>query len=92
MVDTNGLARTIVSHYRKGYLQHKELVPHPEGGRPRFFSPREVARMMGFPESFKWTQQTDQRVYHQLGNAVVPPLVASIVKAMHQWHTHTFAQ
>ena len=42
----------------------------------RKFSPREVARLMGFPESFTLC---NQRSYHMLGNAVAPPLIASIV-------------
>ena len=42
----------------------------------RRFSPREAARLMGFPESFTLC---NQRSYHMLGNAVAPPLIASIV-------------
>jgi site-specific DNA-cytosine methylase len=37
---------------------------------PRFFTPREVARLQGFPESFVLDGLDPGRLYHQLGNAV----------------------
>ena len=41
--------------------------------RPRFFTPREVARLQGFPESFVLEGLDQGRLYHQLGNAVRLP-------------------
>ena len=54
------------------------------GGRqlPRFFTPREVARLQGFPESFvlDGLDGVDQgRLYHQLGNAVSPMYTTALV-------------
>lgn len=37
---------------------------------PRFFTPREVARLQGFPEKFVLDGLDPGRLYHQLGNAV----------------------
>eukprot|EP00041_Stephanoeca_diplocostata_P029468 m.870569 g.870569 ORF g.870569 m.870569 type:complete len:653 (-) comp23567_c0_seq1:2018-3976(-) len=48
---------------------------------PRFYTPRECARLMGFPEDFVIDEvcKSKNRIYHQMGNAVVPPVVASIM-------------
>jgi hypothetical protein len=52
--------------------------------RPRFFSPRECCRLMGFPEGFVVPGDADSRsgevgrFYQQVGNAVPPPLVAAV--------------
>ena len=48
---------------------------------PRFFSPRECARLMGFPERFA-LPKADGLAYRQLGNAVVPPLVGALAVAV----------
>ena len=46
---------------------------------PRFFSPRECARLQGFPESFVVDACRDNnRFYHQIGNAVSPPVIGAI--------------
>lgn len=41
----------------------------------RRFSPREAARLQGFPESFALCSQ---RAYHMIGNAVAPPVIAMV--------------
>ena len=43
----------------------------------RWFSPRECARLMGFPESFKLYPK-EKDTYAQLGNAVTPPIIAIV--------------
>ena len=48
------------------------------GPSPRFFSPRECARLMGFPESFRLPKVPEGVAYKQMGNAVCPPLVAAL--------------
>ena len=54
----------------------------PAGANPRFYTPRECARLMGFPEWFVIddTCKSKHRMYHQLGNAVVPPVVGAITR------------
>eukprot|EP00041_Stephanoeca_diplocostata_P022804 m.547496 g.547496 ORF g.547496 m.547496 type:complete len:683 (-) comp22155_c0_seq82:4015-6063(-) len=48
---------------------------------PRFYTPRECARMQGFPETFSPCDASGRnatRAYHQLGNAVSPVVIAAI--------------
>ncbi|KAK3245969.1 hypothetical protein CYMTET_44481 [Cymbomonas tetramitiformis] len=52
---------------------------------PRFFTPRECARLQGFPETFQvagYRGANDGRFYRQIGNAVCPPVVAVIAAAL----------
>merc|ERR1711870_150878 len=44
------------------------------------FTPRECCRLMGFPDWYKVLGE--KRSYHELGNAVCPPVVKSIVECM----------
>ena len=46
-------------------------------GRPRRLTPRECARVMGFPDSFK-IPVSDTQAYKQFGNSVAVPLVKII--------------
>ncbi|KAJ1490242.1 hypothetical protein T484DRAFT_1935620 [Baffinella frigidus] len=52
--------------------------------RPRFFTPRECARLQGFPETFviagHRARSSPNRWYHQAGNAVAPPVVAKVAR------------
>jgi DNA (cytosine-5)-methyltransferase 1 len=59
--------------------------------RPRFFSPRECARLMGFPDSFQIPSRKNESqngFYRQIGNAVCPPVIQSIgaelLRALHR--------
>ena len=77
-----------MSSYKRGYYMHSEFVV-PTGSsaahrRPRFFSPRECARLQGFPETFCLSEErlNSNRVYHHLGNAVCPPIIAAIGECM----------
>ena len=56
------------------------LIPQ-KGKNPRRLTPRECARLMGFPENFKIVV-SDTRAYRQFGNAVVVPVVRAIAKQM----------
>jgi len=84
-----GHARTLMSSYKRGYYMHSEFVfPAGWSGKgsgsiepPRFFTPRECARLQGFPETFKLEgvlPRNSGRLYHHLGNAVAPPVIAAI--------------
>ena len=78
----DGAARTLASHYRSGFLHNSEFVPVP-GAAPRFYTPRECARVMGFAESYRLDACTDAgRIYHQLGNAVCPAVVEAVALAI----------
>ena len=41
----------------------------------RLLTPRECARLQGFPESYKLPETNEKQVYKQIGNAVCVPVV-----------------
>ncbi len=47
--------------------------------QPRRITPREAARLQGFPDSFI-VHPNDRRAYHQFGNAVSVPVVSKVLK------------
>lgn len=69
-------SRTLTTNTRNS---RKVLYAEPGWERPRFFSVREIARMMGFPDSFEFPV-SDTQAYKQLGNAVVPAVVELLAK------------
>lgn len=73
------VAATLVSRY---FSEPKHCLIDRPGGLPRKLTPRECARLMGFADNFKIVT-SDTQAYRQFGNAVVPPVVASIAKYMH---------
>mmetsp|Transcript_58467 Transcript_58467/g.70382 ORF Transcript_58467/g.70382 Transcript_58467/m.70382 type:complete len:477 (-) Transcript_58467:417-1847(-) len=53
--------------------------------RPRFLTPRECCRIMGFPDDFVVPSATDSleelaHFYQAIGNAVTPPVITAIAK------------
>ncbi|HCP80159.1 MAG TPA: DNA (cytosine-5-)-methyltransferase [Octadecabacter sp.] len=71
-------SNTIVARY---YKDGKEcLVPQP-GKNPRLLTPRECARLQGFPEEFH-PHPTRSVAYKQFGNAVPVPLVLEVGKCI----------
>jgi DNA (cytosine-5)-methyltransferase 1 len=78
LVTAEDKAKTLSARYSK---DGAEILVHQEGKNPRLLSPRECARLMGFPDKYEFTV-SDTRVYKCLGNAVVIPLVMQIAKKM----------
>lgn len=78
LVGPNDIARTLSSRYHK---DGAEILIHQEGKPPRMLTPRECARLMGFPDSFQIVVSNTQ-AYRQFGNSVAVPVVESIAKAM----------
>lgn len=72
------LARTLSARY---YKDGSEILIRQEHDRPRRLTPRECARLMGFPDSFR-IPVSDMQAYRQFGNSVVVPLVSAIARAM----------
>lgn len=70
----DGISRTLSARY---YKDGSEILIAQEGMNPRRLTPRECARLMGFPEDFKMNVSENQ-AYHQFGNSVVVPLVQEI--------------
>lgn len=77
MPDFDGVTRTLSARYYKDGSEI--LINQGEGKNPRRLTPRECARLQGYPENFKITV-SDTRAYKQFGNSVVVPLVTSIAK------------
>jgi DNA (cytosine-5)-methyltransferase 1 len=75
LVNFEGITRTISARYYKDGSEI--LVPQEKGSNPRRLTPRECARLQGYPESFV-IPVSDTQAYRQFGNSVVMPLVKAI--------------
>jgi DNA (cytosine-5)-methyltransferase 1 len=69
-------ANTLVARY---YKDGKECLVPQEGKNPRMLTPRECARLMGFPDNFI-CYPTNPGSYRQFGNSLVVPVVAKIAE------------
>ena len=70
------MSRTISARY---YKDGSEILIAQEGKNPRRLTPRECARLQGFPDSFK-IPVSDTQAYKQFGNSVVVPLIENVAK------------
>lgn len=79
LVDKNSQrSRTLTARYHK---DGSEVLVAQEGRNPRKLTPRECARLMGFPEDWKIVV-SDTQAYRQFGNAVVVPVSESIARVL----------
>jgi len=79
LVDQNSIARTLSARYYKDGSEI--LVSRGKNNNPRRLTPRECARLMGFPESFK-IPVSDTQAYKQFGNSVAVPVFEEVAKIM----------
>ncbi len=79
LVDENSVARTLSARYYKDGSEI--LVSQGEKKRPRRLTPRECARLMGFPDTFK-IPVSDTQAYRQFGNSVVVPVMREVARIM----------
>jgi len=79
LVGPNDVARTLSARYYKDGSEI--LIYQGEGKNPRRLTPRECARLMGFPDTFR-IPVSDTRAYQQFSEAAVVPLVESAAKLM----------
>lgn len=79
LVRPDDVARTLSARYYKDGSEI--LVYRGKNKIPRRLTPRECARLMGFPESFR-IPVSDTQAYRQFGNSVVVPLIASVAELM----------
>jgi DNA (cytosine-5)-methyltransferase 1 len=79
LVTPDSVTRTLSARYYKDGSEI--LVYQGEGVNPRRLTPRECARLMGFPDSFK-IPVSDTRAYKQFGNSVVVDVMAHVAKLM----------
>ena len=65
-----------------------DRVKQGERKRPRRLTPRECARLMGFPDSFK-IRFSDTLAYQQFSQAMLVPMITEVAKIM---TLHIFTQ
>ena len=70
----DGVSRTLSARY---YKDGSEVLIAQENKNPRRLTPRECARLQGFPETFRIVV-SDTQAYKQFGNSVVVPLMANV--------------
>jgi DNA (cytosine-5)-methyltransferase 1 len=78
LADPDGVTRTLSARYFK---DGSEILIAQDGGNPRRLTPRECARLMGFPDTFR-IPVSDTQAYKQFGNAVVVPVVGILAGAI----------
>lgn len=76
LVDLDGISRTLSARYYKDGSEI--LIPQGEGKNPRRLSPRECARLMGYPDEYRLDQVSDVQAYRQCGNSVIVPLITAV--------------
>lgn len=76
LVDLNGITRTLSARYYKDGSEI--LIPQPGGKNPRRLSPRECARLMGYPDDYIINAVSDVQAYRQCGNSVIVPLITAV--------------
>lgn len=75
LVDLDGISRTLSARY---YKDGSEILIPQEGMNPRRLTPRECARLMGYPDEYIVNKVSDVQAYRQCGNSVVVPLITAI--------------
>ena len=76
LVDLNGITRTLSARYYKDGSEI--LIPQDNGRNPRRLSPRECARLMGYPDQYRIDRVSDVQAYRQCGNSVIVPLITAV--------------
>lgn len=76
LTDLNGISRTMSARY---YKDGAEILIPQRGKNPRRLTPRECARLQGFPDKFLIPVSNNQ-AYKQFGNSVVMPLIQAVGK------------
>ncbi len=79
LVDGNSVTRTLSARYYKDGSEI--LVSQGPGKRPRRLTPRECARLMGYPDTFR-IPVSDTQAYKQFGNSVIVPVVTEVARIM----------
>ena len=78
LVNPSGVSRTLSARYYKDGSEI--LIPQPPRN-PRRLTPRECARLQGFPDTFR-IPVSDTSAYRQFGNSVATPVIKVLAKSM----------
>ena len=76
--DDSQYTNTISARY---YKDGSEILIEQSGKNPRKLTPRECARLQGFPEKFS-IPVSDSQAYRQFGNSVAVPVVEAVAENM----------
>jgi len=79
MVTPESVTRTLSARYYKDGSEI--LVSRGKRKSPRRLTPRECARLMGYPDTFL-IPVSDTQAYKQFGNSVVVPVMAEVARIM----------
>lgn len=79
LVGPDDIARTLSARYFKDGSEI--LVSRGPRRNPRRLTPRECARLMGYPDSFR-IPVSDTQAYRQFGNSVAVPVFAEVARIM----------
>lgn len=83
LVGPNDISRTLSARY---YKDGSEVLIQRNEGNPRRLTPRECARLMGLPDTFK-IPVSDTRAYKQFGNSVVMLAFKEVARSMRPFLT-----
>lgn len=76
LVDSDSVSRTLSARY---YKDGSEILVKQSRRRPRRLTPRECARLMGYPDTFE-IPVSDTQAYKQFGNSVVVPVASAVAQ------------
>ena len=79
LVSPSSVTRTLSARYYKDGSEI--LLDQGVAKNPRRLTPRECARLMGFPDTFR-IPVSDTRAYKQFGNSVVVPAIKAVADTM----------
>jgi len=79
LVTAGSVTRTLSARYYKDGSEI--LLSQGAKKNPRRLTPRECARLMGFPDTYK-IPVSDTRAYKQFGNSVIVPVMQAVARAM----------
>lgn len=79
LVNSESVTRTLSARYYKDGSEI--LVSQGPRKRPRRLTPRECARLMGFPDDFI-IPVSDTQAYKQFGNSVIMPVMREVARVM----------
>jgi len=77
LVTPDDIARTLSARYYKDGSEI--LISQGKRRNPRRLTPRECARLMGFPDSFV-IPVSDTQAYKQFGNCVIVPVIEEVAR------------
>lgn len=76
LASLDDVTRTLSARYYKDGSEI--LIPQGHGKNPRRLTPRECARLMGYPSNYRTDAVSDVQAYKQCGNSVVVPLITAV--------------